>query len=361
MPPLSRQQLFRQPSLEEAYHRYLAERGFSADTAQVALVERLQILLDGLTAFEHARSRFSNILRYFIKRRGAPGIKGIYVWGDVGRGKTFLLDLFFRELPIKRKTRVHFHEFMRGVHADLAQTTNTRAPLAKIAREFAKSTRLLYLDEFQVTDIGDAMILGELLKQLLENGVVTVMSSNVKPQDLYSNGLQRQRFLPAIALLEEHLEVFELTADCDYRLQFMSKTSLYSVPADEAAERVMSKIFHQLATDTVEADIQLEINGHTIHACRCAGGVVWFDFAVVCDSPRSAADYLEIAQCYKIVLVSAIPLFENQDDLARRFINMIDTFYDCRVRFIASAAGARPALPSRPFGQGVPQNGKPFD
>ena len=329
------------PSLAEAYQKHLAEHGFNPNPAQEMLVARLQILLESLAELDKPRNGFFNLRRYFGKKRqSVSSVKGIYVWGDVGCGKTFLLNLLFRHLPIEHKTRIHFHEFMREIHTALAQTGNTRDPLAKIAKDMAKRMRLLYLDEFHVTDIGDAMILGELLKQLLENGVVMAMSSNSVPSDLYRDGLQRQRFLPAISLIEKHLEVFELHTGCDYRLQFLSKTKLYNTPADAAAERVMTDNFHQLITDSVENNAQLQINGHNIPARRRAGGVIWFDFAAICGGPRSSTDYLEIAQCYETVLVSEIPFFEEQDDLARRFINMIDTFYDCNVRFIASAAAA---------------------
>ncbi len=329
-------------SLTTAYENHLAEHGFESDPAQTALVARLQTLLDGLVEIEGRRERGSWLsqLRHRWKNKRGRGslVQGIYVWGDVGRGKTFLLNLFFRHLPLERKTRVHFHQFMREIHALRAEARGTREPLEKIARDLAGHTRLLYLDEFHVIDIGDAMILGELLKHLLNYGVVPAMTSNCPPQTLYHNGLQRQRFLPTIALIEEHLEVFELGARCDYRLQFLSKTSLYNTPADETAERVMAGNFRQLITDAAEEDVRLRVNGRDIPARRCAGGVVWFDFGAICGDARSAADYLEIAHCYETVLISDIPLFADQDDLARRFINMIDTFYDCRVRLIVSAA-----------------------
>ncbi len=331
-------------SLNRAYRRHLTAHGFDADPAQEALIVRLQRLLDKLSELDERRRGwwFPNLRRYWKKKRdsNAASVRGVYVWGDVGGGKTFLLNLFFRHLPIERKTRMHFHQFMRETHGLLAEIKNTANPLEKIARDFTGHTQLLYLDEFHVADIGDAMILGELLKHLIDHGVVPVMTSNCAPPELYRNGLQRQRFLPAIALIEKHLDVFELGARCDYRLQFLSKTNLYNVPANKASERIMENNFYQLITDRAEQGVRLRVNGHDVPVRRRAGGVVWFNFDAICGGPRSPADYLEIARCHETVLVSDIPSFTDQDNLARRFINMIDTFYDCRVRFIASAADA---------------------
>ena len=227
---------------------------------------------------------------------------------------------------------------MRDTHKQLAGLRNTHDPLEKIVRRFAGQTQLLYLDEFHIIDIGDAMILAELLKQLLRHGMILVMSSNSAPQELYRNGLQRQRFVPAIALIEKHLEVFELVSRCDYRLRLLRQTNLYHTPADVASERAMRESFDRLITDAPKYDVQLNINGHQMPVRAEATGVAWFDFDVVCGGARAAADYLEIAQCYETVLVSGIPLFQDQDDTARRLINMIDVFYDCHVRLIASAA-----------------------
>ena len=326
-------------SLISAYERHLAAHGFENDPAQRALVERLQRLSDELV--EHGDDRrFAKLFRRRKRKPGAPAVKGVYVWGNVGRGKTFLLDLFFQHLPIQRKRRVHFYEFMRETHALLAEIKQTRDPLEKIAWDFAEHTRLLCLDEFHVTDIGDAMILAELLKHLLGYGVVPAITSNSPPQELYRDGLQRQRFLPAIALLEERLDVIELGVACDYRLRFLSGLHLYNVPADEAAERRMETNFRRIVAGRAEENLRFRVNGREITAKQRAGGVAWFDFAVICGGPLSAADYLEIARCHEVVLVSRIPLFDKRDDVARRFISMIDTFYDRRVRLIASAADA---------------------
>lgn len=332
------------PSLISAYEHHLAAHGFQDDPAQRALAVRLQRLSDELA--EYAGRDGAGVRRgvaKLLRRRGAESkaaVKGVYVWGGVGRGKTFLLDLFFGNLPVERKRRLHFHEFMREIHGSLAGIKETRDPLKKIAQALAERTRLLYLDEFHVTDIGDAMILAELLRHLIGCGVVPTITSNSPPRELYRGGLQRQRFLPAIALLEERLDVLELTAACDYRLRFLRGRHVYNAPADEAAERVMESSFSRMVTVAAEENARLHVNGREITAKRRAGGVAWFDFDVICGGPRSSADYLEIARCHEIVLVSRIPLFDKRDDVARRFINMIDTFYDRRVRLIVSAADA---------------------
>lgn len=325
-----------------AYERYLTARDFESDPVQQALIARLQRLSDDLVESSNkgggVKRRLAKLLRR--RKRETPAMKGVYIWGSVGSGKTFLLNLFFRFLPLKRKRRVHFHEFMRETHAALAEVKETRNPLEKIARDFAERTRLLYLDEFYVHDIGDAMILAELLKHLIRFGVVPAITSNVPPQELYRGGLQRQRFLPAIALIEERLDVLELTTACDYRLRFLSGFHLYNASADKAAECAMETNFRRMITVPAEADVRLCVNGREITAKQRAGGVAWFDFDAICGGPRSSADYLEIARCHETVLVSRIPLFDGRDDVARRFINMIDTFYDQRVCLIASAADA---------------------
>ena len=341
------------PSLAEAYRRHLSEHGFTADVSQETLVACLQNLLDDLVEWEQRhsgwRAPLARLKRFWGRQRNSePPVRGIYVWGGVGRGKTFLLNLFYRHLPIQAKKRLHFHEFMRKIHAHLSQlrkTGNVREPLEKIARDFARRYRLLYLDEFHVIDIADAMILGALLKRLTRHGVALALTSNFPPWELYRDGLQRQNFLPAIELIERHLDVFELGAGCDYRLQFLGQTNLYRTPADAAAERAMEESFEHLAQDnSANSDgkrgTALEINDRLIPTRRRAGGIVWFDFEALCGGPRSPGDYLEIAQCHETVLVSGIPIFERRDDLARRFINLIDTLYDHRVRFIASASAA---------------------
>ena len=322
-------------SLLKVYQRHVLLHNLHADPAQEKLIMQLQDLFDRLARSDENNSGFLK----FWKRRadGPPSPKGVYLWGSVGCGKTFLLNLFFHHLPLQLKKRLHFHEFMRSTHALLAKTGNTTDPLKKVARHYANEAKLLYLDEFHVIDIGDAMILGELLKYLLACGTTLLVTSNFPPRQLYRNGLQRERFLPAIVLLESKLQVIELHSACDYRLKFFSATKLYNAPADELAEQVLEDSFGKITDDAASDDVRLEINGRSIATKKMAGGVVWFDFQAICGSRRSPADYLEIARCYETIFISGVPAFENRDDMARRFINMIDAFYDHRVRLIVSA------------------------
>ena len=273
------------PDLSEAYRQHLKEHGFSADPAQEALVASLQKLLDGLVDYSNAGNTFTRWLQGRLRRAVPSPVRGIYVWGDVGRGKTFLMNLFFRNLPITDKTRVHFHQFMRETHVLLAENRNIENPLHKVARSLAKRSRLLYLDEFHVVDIGDAMILAGLLKCLRECGVVLAMTSNCVPDALYAGGLQRQHFLPVIALIKEYSDVFELNASYDYRLQLMSRANLYLTPANAASEHTLDDNFRQLITDPPERDAVLDVNSRDIPARCLAGGVVWFDFDVICGGP----------------------------------------------------------------------------
>ena len=333
-------------SLLKVYQRHVLAHNLDADPMQEKSIAQLQNLFDELVRRDE---RGAGFLKFWKRKTNrSPSPKGVYLWGSVGCGKTFLLNLFFHHLPLRRKKRLHFHEFMRGIHASLAEAGNTPDPLKKVARRYAGKAGLLYLDEFHVIDIGDAMILSELLKWLLAYGTVLLITSNFPSRQLYRNGLQRERFLPAIALLEDRLQVIELRSACDYRLKFFASTRLYNSPADDSAERALADSFDKIVSDTVDETPQLEINGRLVAAKKAAGGVVWFDFKAVCDSRRSPADYLEIARCYETVFVSGIPVFENRDDMARRFINMIDTFYDHRVRLIVSADDA----PVRLYRQG---------
>ena len=333
-------------SLPEIYRHYILAHNFNTDPAQEKLLIQLQDLFDEL-------SRFSRRPRYFLgflKKKPSKLIskKGVYLWGGVGRGKTLLLDLFFHYLPIRLKKRLHFHEFMRDVQVHLSELSNTTDPLEKIARHYTRDIKLIYLDEFHVTDIGDAMILSELLKHLLDLGVALMMTSNAPPQQLYKNGLQREHFLPTIELIESNLKVLELQSAGDYRLRLLSRTRLYNVPAGKRAEQVLEDNFKKLTSSDISENIQLEINSYRITAKKVAGGIVWFDFDAICGSRRSSSDYLEIAKCYETVLVSDVPVFKERDDLARRFINMIDTFYDHRVRLIVSAGD----MPGRLYRRG---------
>jgi len=277
-------------------------------------------------------------------RRLLPGTSqdracGIYLWGGVGRGKTFLMDLFFGSLKIEKKKRIHFHRMMRDIHARLKTLDSIAEPLDHVAAAIASETHVLCFDEFFVSDIGDAMILGKLLEGLFDRGVVLVTTSNAHPADLYKNGLQRERFLPTIALLEGQTDVIELDGDTDYRLQLLQEAGTFLSPSGDDANVKLMHYFEEIASgDTVEKHV-LDVLGRDVQTERCAKGVVWFDFMDICDGPRSQEDYIEIARWYPTVIVSDMPaLLGNLENPARRFIAMVDEFYDRRVKLIISAA-----------------------
>jgi cell division protein ZapE len=269
----------------------------------------------------------------------AAAVRGLYLWGAVGRGKTFLVDLLFQSVPLEHKLRLHFHRFMRRVHAELRKLEGHSDPLRDVAEHFAAQARLLCLDEFFVTDIGDAMILSGLLRHLFERGTTLVTTSNIEPAQLYRDGLQRAKFLPAIALLERHCRVVELVAEQDYRLRELSRAGVYFTPPGAAAERALEACFERIAPGMRRPEAEIEVNGRGIAVKRRADGVIWFAFADLCEGPRSVADYIELAQSFNTVLISAVPQFSPQmEDAARRFIDLVDEFYDRGVNLVLSAA-----------------------
>ena len=319
--------------LEDHYRQRLARAGHAPDSHQLAALEALQALGDRLQAAQPSAWR-----RWMGKRAAPP--KGVYLWGGVGRGKTWLMDLFFELAPEPRRQRWHFHRFMQQVHARLAGLRE-RDPLQRVAREMAREARLLCLDEFHVSDIGDAMILAGLLRALFAQGVVLVTTANVPPRELYRDGIQRASFLPAIDLLEQHLEVVELGGERDFRREILAGAAVYHCPADAAADAAMASEFERIAGEAV-LDGPLEINGRPMPCRRRAEGVVWFDFEALCGPPRSQHDYIELARTHHTVFLSGVPLLgASRDDRTRRFIFLIDEFYDRRVKLVMSAA-ARP-------------------
>ncbi len=320
------------------YRRRVSHGELRHDPAQEAIAEAFERLHNDLIASPPAATGWSSIRDRLIGRKPPP-VRGIYLWGSVGRGKTFLMDLFFTGLPFEQKLRQHFHRFMAGVHAGLKRHRNRREPLDLVADELAARTRIICFDEFAVSDIADAMILGNLFRALFERGVTLAATSNTEPKNLYKDGLQRQRFLPAIALLEEHTDVINMGGLLDYRLQFLQRSDLYRHPANAAATQALREFFVTIAPEAQETGGELDVLGRNISYLRDADGAIWFDFDAICDGPRSQDDYIELSRCYQTVVISNVPQFTRElENQARRFIALVDEFYDRRVKLAISAA-----------------------
>jgi len=303
-----------------------------ADPQQEKVVKELDTLWHALQ-----RQRHPSILDR-IRRSKPAHVPGLYIWGSVGRGKTWLMDLFFEHLPVDRKQRVHFHRFMQRVHRSLAEQGQARDPLPRIAAEWAQKCSVLCLDEFFVCDIADAMLLGGLFEGLFRNGVTLVTTSNIAPDGLYEGGLQRAKFLPAIELIKRYTRVLELPGQMDFRLRILEQSEIFHHPLDESAERVMTESFNRMTADC-ELNHDLDINGRNFHARRRGDGVIWFEFAELCAKPRGSIDYIEIARAFNTVVLSGVPQLAEQDaDAARRFITLVDEFYDRNVKLLLSAA-----------------------
>lgn len=326
----------------DCYQADLAKQDFQHDPAQEQTVFHLQQLYEDLTKLPAAkRGLLSWITNGITDNQPIEPVRGLYLWGGVGRGKTYLMDMFFDCLPFTAKKRTHFHRFMNKTHEQLKTLREQTDPLAIVAQRFADSTRVLCFDEFIVKDIGDAMILGGLLKHLLSRNMVLVATSNIPPDELYKDGLQRDRFQTAIELIKEHTRVVHITGNVDYRLQFLDRANTYFSPLDGAAEDGLLHNFEHIAPEPGINGVTLEIEGRGIQAVRHAGDVVWFGFEVLCAGPRSQNDYLEIARCFHTVFVSNIPQLDAEsDDQARRLINLVDILYDHNVKLLVSAATA---------------------
>ena len=310
-------------------------KGFTSDPAQRRAIEALQRCADDWSVY---KSRRSSALKKLINRPEIP--RGVYMYGGVGRGKSFLMDCFFDAVPLKRKARLHFHEFMREVHRELTGLQGTQNPLDVLGARMAKRYKLICFDEFHVADITDAMILHRLLMALFQNGVGFVTTSNFKPDDLYPGGLHRDRILPAIALLNERLEVLNVDNGTDYRRRTLEQVKLYHMPLGTEADALMTEAFNQLAA-VPDEDPLLHIEAREIQARRKAGDVVWFDFRQLCGGPRSQNDYLELAQQFHTVMLSNVPHMPvSMASPARRFTWLVDVLYDRRVKLIMSAAVA---------------------
>jgi cell division protein ZapE len=319
-------------SVQENYQKELQTRGFQSDPAQLRAIAALERCAQEWAQYKEKRS---NSLKKLINRPPIP--RGVYMFGGVGRGKSFLMDCFYEAVPIKRKTRLHFHEFMREVHRELRELQGTVNPLDVLGKQISQKYKLICFDEFHVADITDAMILHRLLDALFDNGVGFVTTSNFKPDDLYPDGLHRDRILPAIALLNKALEVINVDNGTDYRRRTLEQVELYHTPLDAKAEAAMTETFNRLAECQDESP-ELRIESRTISARRRAGGVVWFDFKTLCGGPRSQNDYLEIASQFHTVMLSDVPHMPvNRASEARRFTWLVDVLYDRRVKLILSA------------------------
>ena len=310
------------------YRQQLDKRGFVADSSQWRAVERLQQLFEEWSAYKARRS--SALKRLIVK---PPLPRGVYLWGPVGRGKSFLMDSFYLCLPLVRKRRVHFHHFMREIHREMNLLKGTEDPIAEAATRSAGRYRLVCFDEFHVSDIADAMILGRYLEQVMDRGVVFCMTSNYHPDALYPNGLQRERFLPAIELIKQRLDVIQVDSGTDYRRLKMERLKVYHIGTDSE----LPTIFDSLK-DVEEERHPLDVEGRSIPYRKRAGGLVWFDFQVLCGGPRSYADYVDLAQRFHTIMLSGVPRMSAKNaDAARRFTWLVDVLYDERVNLIVSA------------------------
>jgi cell division protein ZapE len=312
------------------YRQHLEKRGFVEDASQRRAVERLQRLYEEWSAYKARRN--SALKRLIVK---PPLPKGVYLWGAVGRGKSFLMDSFYLAVPLVRKRRVHFHHFMREIHRELNELKGSEDPIAEAAARTARRYRLVCFDEFHVSDIADAMILGRFLDQVIARGVVFCMTSNYPPDGLYPNGLQRARFLPAIQLIEEKLDVLQVDNGTDYRRLKMERLKVYHT--GPGAEAELEKIFQNLK-DVEEEKQPLDVEGRIIPYRKRAGGLVWFDFQALCGGARSYADYVDLARRFHTVMLSGVPrMSAKQADAARRFTWLVDVFYDDGVNLVVGA------------------------
>jgi cell division protein ZapE len=316
------------------YAEGVANGQWNDDPAQHPALAELDRIHAALTAPPTRKGLLDRI----FSRPVEPSPRGLYLWGGVGRGKTFLVDLFFAGLDIEQKRRTHFHRFMRDVHARLRAHAGERDPLAAIAREWRDALRVLVLDEFFVNDIGDAMLLSRLLQRLFEEGVILVTSSNAMPSELYKDGLQRARFLPAIALIENHCKVVHLDSPTDYRLRALTRSPVYRAPLDADSDAWLDMRWHELRGDDAHRDAGVDIEGRRIPVRARCQGMAWFDFDALCEGPRGSADYIGIATEFHTVLLGGVPVFDAlRDDAARRFVILIDELYDRRVNLICTA------------------------
>jgi cell division protein ZapE len=334
--------LTRQRSLRDAYNAALARPDHVHDPAQDRIVD---LMIDLAERLEAKPYRGRGFLGRWLHGGQIEPVEGLYIWGSVGRGETWLMDLFFDSLPFDDKLRFHFHRLMYRVHNRLKSIGHRRDPLQVVADELAGQARVLCFDEFFVSDIADAMILARLLDALFARRVALVATSNIPPGALYEGGLQRQKFLPAIDLINTHTEVVPVDNGTDYRLRVLERAEIYHSPLDAQAHMNLERYFNEIAPDSGTRDASMEILGRDITMVRRADGIGWFSFEALCDGPRSQADYIEIARCFQTVILSGIPVLDElSEDAARRFVALVDEFYDRRVKLIMSAAAGVDAL-----------------
>ena len=318
------------PDVVTLYEQSLAKRGFVSDPSQWLAVEQLQRLFMEWSAYKVRRN---NALKRLLVKPPLP--RGVYLWGAVGRGKSFLMDSFYLCVPLVRKRRVHFHHFMREIHREMNELKGAEDPLSAVAERTARRYRLVCFDEFHVSDIADAMILGRYLEKVMHRGVEFVMTSNYHPDELYPHGLQRERFLPAIEFLKARLSVVNVDGGTDYRRLKMARLKVYHVGA--GGEEVLARIFSQLK-DVEEEAHPLDVEGRRIAYHKRAGGLVWFEFGALCGGPRSYADYVDLAKRFHTVILSGVPrMSPGNADAARRFTWLVDVFYDDRAKLIIGA------------------------
>jgi cell division protein ZapE len=331
----------------EKYQQDLMQNDFHHDEAQANAVKELQRLYDDLLEPEsHSSGGIGHKIKAIFGSKAHPKpVEGIYFYGGVGRGKTYLVDTFYDCLPFKNKMRIHFHRFMHRVHEELKLLSGQQDPLKSIANKLAKETRIICFDEFFVSDITDAMILGTLMEELFSKGIVLVATSNIVPDDLYKNGLQRARFLPAIKLINENTRVINVDSGIDYRLRTLKQAEIYHYPLDSRATTNLQQYFEQLTSGEGAKLRDIEINNRFIPTLRDADGVLMIDFNDLCGGPRSQSDYIVLSRCYHTVLVANVmQMGQHNDDVARRFIAMVDEFYERNVKLIMSANVALESL-----------------
>lgn len=326
---------------QQRYQLDLQSDGFVADAAQAMAVGKIQRLYRQLCSPPPSPGLFG----WWGRRARAPAARGLYLWGGVGRGKTYLMDCFYESLPRHDKRRVHFHRFMEDVHDRLRSLATVENPLDVIGDDLAAEAKVLCFDEFSVSDIADAMIMSGLLNRLFRNRVTLVTTSNVRPDGLYRDGLQRAKFLPAIELLQRHTEVVNVDGGTDYRLRILERADTYCTSLEDSTSGKLRASFEQLAPGGWREGATIQVNHRALESIAVADGVGWFDFVQICQEPRAPADYIELARRFNTVLLSNVPMMDDEtNDAARRFVHFIDEMYDRNVNLIVSAAAVADEL-----------------